>query len=357
MSEELALEWVNRIEAKSGVYADFLFTQPTDNTFGWRERLETQLTGIVENLERPAGLLITGPEGCGRHTVMIHALKLLCDDYQQFAAVFLTAEDLEDDTGNFDLAQQKMETLFAKYRDQAAEDRKLFLVVDEIDDYPFRSALLKFLEKTVCEYRLEKEQEAELFLVLFQNTPFRVPAVMKGLLYPCSMVYPDRAHRQHFVEDYTEDMYKALPMEMLLDETEGYSYAELLAMVKNAQTMFLQTEEKLSEKTMKALLEERQMPVKAESEKERLFQKIEKALDSLPELLEKLGQNVGNTGLSSMQRTRLPIEEEKNENDIIEEKRAMYEKMCGRELALTYLGEKRVNELKAAYEKQNEMSE
>ena len=88
--------WLESQEQRSGVYVNYLFDKDLDDTFEWAERLETIL---AENKTLPAGVLIAGPEGCGRHTIMANIVQLLSMDPWSFSTEFITGWDLEDDTG------------------------------------------------------------------------------------------------------------------------------------------------------------------------------------------------------------------------------------------------------------------
>lgn len=284
--------WLESQEQRSGVYVNYLFDKDLDDTFEWAERLETIL---AENKTLPAGVLIAGPEGCGRHTIMANIVQLLSMDPWSFSTEFITGWDLEDDTGSFALAHEKLEVLLEKYRENPADEQDLCLVLDEFGDYPYQDALLKFLEKTVCEYRNRKDEYPKLFLVLFQNASLRVPSILRRMLYACCVQYPDVEHRKRLLQKYIGKVQGSLSVDDMTEKTSGFSYAELWSLIQNVQTAAEIGQNALPQDTVECLINEQKVPITGGDAKERLFRKLEQTLDSLPELLAKLPHTDGST--------------------------------------------------------------
>lgn len=294
--------WLESQEQCSGAYLNYLFDKDLDDTFEWAERLETIL---AEGKNLPAGVLIAGPQGCGRHTIMANVVQILSMDPWSFSTEFITGWDLEDDTGSFALAHEKLEALLEKYRENPADEQDLCLVLDEFGDYPYRDALLKFLEKTVCEYWNRKDEYPKLFLVLFQNASFRIPAILKKMLYVCCVQYPDVEHRKRFLQKYIGKVQGSLSVDDMTEKTSVFSYAELWSLIQNVQTAAEIGQNALSQDDAERLIDEQKVPITGGDAKERLFRKLEQTLDSLPELLAKLPHTEGSVGLQT-KTERLP---------------------------------------------------
>lgn len=291
MENDAVSIWLEKQEVRSGAYCDYLCSMELDDTFGWGDRLDT----LLENEEElPAGVLITGPEGCGRHTIMINIIQILKMGLMDFGMEFITGWDLEDDTESFRQAQEKLDALLNKYGDQS-----LCLILDELEKYPYRDELLHFLEKTACEYRTQEEYPA-LFLVLIQNEGYRVPAILKKLLYPCRVQYPDAEHRKHFLVESLSDIKLGMPVEIIAEMTEGFSYADLQALEENTRTAAQADPNNIIQNRMEQLIAEQKRPIAASEGKKRLYQKLEQTLDSLPELLAKFPQREADSSKQEM---------------------------------------------------------
>lgn len=276
--------WLEKQEKRSDAYREYLCSMRLDDTFGWGDRLDA----LLEDEEKlPAGVRIAGPEGCGRHTILTNIVQILNMSLMDFGMEFLTGWDLEDDTGSFWYAQEKLEALLENYKGQ---NRDLILVLDELEAYPYREALLHFLEKTTCAYKTQDEYPI-LFLVLLQNEEYRVPAILKNLLYPCRVQYPDVEHRKHFLLESLRDVELGMSVQTIAERTEGFSYADLQALEKNTRTAAQADPNNIIQDRMERLIAEQKRPTTAADEKMRLYQKLEQALDSLPELMAKLPQH------------------------------------------------------------------
>lgn len=324
-------EWLESQEQRSGIYVNYLFDKDLDDTFEWAERLETVL---AEGKKLPAGVFITGPEGCGRHTIMANVVQILSMYPWTFSTEFITGWDLEDDTGSFALAREKLEALLEKYRENPADEQDLCLVLDELEDYPYQDALLKFLEKTVCEYWNRKDEYPKLFLVLLQNASLRVPSILRRMLYACCVQYPDMEHRKRFLQKYIGKVRGSLSVDDMTEKTSGFSYAELWSLIQNVQTAAEIGQNALPQDTVEYLINEQKVPITGEDAKERLFRKLEQALDSLPELLAKLPHTDGST--SPQVRTE-ELSEPKKLNPLdegyIDAQREELENLTGHDLA------------------------
>ena len=330
-------EWIDDIENTANMYGDYFYQQNPDDTCGWKARISELLYGD----ELPAGLLITGPEGCGRHTILTDAVKMLYD--MDFSVDYLTGYDLEDETATFTLARQRLSALLEMYR---KKQEKFCIVLDEMEDYPFRDALLKFLEKTVCEYQNTDNSYPSLLFILFQNAPFHLPAVLKKMLYPCCVQYPNRTQRSRFLNGQLKSLCDHLSMDVLLDKTEGSSYAELVNLVKNIKIVAKCWNGEVSQAKVEELVEEQRLPVPTEMAKERLFRKLEQALDSLPDLLGKIGSgNLNGTQqavpVTQQQKTEVP----KDPAAYLASQEQRLMEMPGNELVRLRYSEERLKEL------------
>lgn len=359
MSTESPQEWLERIEDETSAYAGFLLSQldTLDDTFDWGARLAQLFADQANQNEKLAGLLITGPEGCGRHTILVNVIGMRCGTD---GVVALTGNALVEGMETVSEVRERLSALFQKYWE--TEPQNLCLIVEDLEDCPYRDFILRFLQTKLCASRCPQvvsEDSAEeytpapnLFLVLVQREPTRLPAVLKQLLYHCRVQYPNRARREVFLRGRCKELSdKAPSMDHLLDETEGFSYAELLNLLRNIQMVAPGKNDQISDELMEELLEEQRPAPPTETAKERLFQKLEQTLDSLPDILEKLGQSTGNAPRQSNdfheETTTQKLSNEEEEKNRIDE-------MCGEDLTNEYFGKELVAQIYAAHGRENE---
>ena len=253
------LAWLKRIQLYSQLISDYLFIQSPDDSFGWGRILKS--TWFPTGSEQPsgAGLLLVGPAGCGKHTVVHHMLHLLPQtprveidgrDEAPYAAVFLDEDSLADPEEDFSVCQARLNLLLDHYYDRG---QGLFLVLEHCSRLPFSRKLFRFLEEQLVSYFLSRGENSlapgpkdrpglfmesaespypPLFLVLLEEEEPKLPALLRSRLQLCRMSLPDLYRRREFLlnhdlQNVHVDLDEIYPGQSLADLTEGLSYAQL----------------------------------------------------------------------------------------------------------------------------------
>lgn len=334
--------WLEQVRSSSSVYSDFYRSRTTDDIISWDELLDELLND--ETSERSHGLLITGPEGCGRHTILTETVgKVLEAGYE---TIFLTGSQLQEDAGNQQEVCARVETLLDSFR---SEEEGLCLILDEMDEMPFRMPVLRILERCLCQAQVEKVREGEaawaFFLVLLQDETAPLPPLLRSMLQVCRVQYPNRERRKSFLQEHLTDRYKQLPEDLLLDQTEGFTYHQLsnlagilgaAAYIRRGTLSESMTEELINGQRLEEQRAER-MERLEQTAKAAFWEKLTHTLEELPELLSHLPQNTvvqpqGTTVEAAQSTENIPKEQAID----VEAERQKIEQESGHEFVYNY---------------------
>lgn len=337
--------WLEQIRSSSSVYSDFYSSRTTDDIISWDELLDELLNN--EASERSHGLLVTGPEGCGRHTILTETVgKVLEAGYE---TIFLTGSQLQEEAGTSQEVCARVKALLDSFR---SEEKGLCLILDEMDEMPFRMPVLRILERCLCQAQVEKVREGEaawaFFLVLLQDETALLPPLLRSMLQVCRVQYPNRERRKAFLQEHLTDRYKQLPEDLLLDQTEGFTYHQLsnLAGILGAAAYIQRgtlpdsiTEELIDGQRLETQQAER-MERLEQTVKAVFWEKLTHTLEELPELLSHLPQNTVVQTQSANVETAQQTEELPEKSPInIEAEREKIEKETGREFIRNFFKE------------------
>lgn len=337
--------WLEQARSSSTTYSAFYGSRTTDDIISWDELLDELLNN--EASERSHGLLITGPEGCGRHTILTETVgKVLEAGYE---TIFLTGSQLQEDAGNQQEVCARVETLLDSFR---SEEEGLCLILDEMDEMPFRMPVLRILERCLCQAQVEKVREGEaawaFFLVLLQDETAPLPPLLRSMLQVCRVQYPNRERRKAFLQGHLAERYKQLPEDLLLDQTEGFTYQQLsnLAGILGAAAYIQRgtlpdsiTEELIDGQRLETQQAER-MERLEQTTKAAFWEKLTHTLEELPELLSHLPQNTVVQTQSTNVETAQQTEELPEKSPInVEAEREKIEKETGREFICNFFKE------------------
>lgn len=342
MSAQAIDAWLEQVRSNSAVYSAFYSSRTTDDIITWDELLDELLNN--EASERSHGLLITGPEGCGRHTILTETVgKVLEAGYE---TIFLTGSQLQEDAGNQQEICARMEALLDGFR---SEEEGLCLILDEMDEMPFRMPVLRILERCLCQAQVEKVRKGEaswaFFLILLQDENAPLPPVLRSMLQVCRVQYPNRIRRKNFLQGHLAERYKQLPEDLLLGQTEGFTYHQLsnLAGILGAAAYIQRgtlpdsiTEELIDGQRLDAQQAER-MERLEQTVKAAFWEKLTHTLEELPELLSHLPQNtVVQTQGTTVEATQ-PTEDLPKEQTVdVEAERQKIEQESGSEFICNY---------------------
>ncbi len=281
MAAETAKDWAAQMERRSGAFEQCLETHWTDDSCGWGALLQN-LWWAEEATTRPSGLLLTGPEGCGRHTAAAHMVRFLRE--QEFGSVWLTGDDLLAE-GTVSEAKEKLDALLDDFWEQ---EKGLCLVVEQMEGQPGRKELLSYLGKLLWDYWLAREDGADsrLFLILIDSGR-GIPSLLRERLQRCRMTLPDLEHRKCFLDSH-KDLKGYVPMDDCAACTEGFTYAQLTDLVRDLRMLVDLTDAPVSRAQLEQLVEEqREETPAAQSARRRaaLEERLMHLADELPALL------------------------------------------------------------------------
>lgn len=299
MSQE---QWLKQVQETSKLYNDFFCRQESDDAIGW-ERLLKELLQYQET-QRDYGFVITGPEGCGSHTILSETLFLIQKE-TDCETIFLTGEQLSDGVETQQEACTRLEMLLEHFQQK---NELVCLVLERLEETPFRAALLRVLERQICRIENEKakkDSDWSFFLILMQEENASLPPVLRSRLQVCRVQYPKRFRRRVFFENQLEELYYIFPkeqQEQLLDQTDGFSYQQMsnLAGLLRA-ALRASNQDPLTDELLEELIDGQRLKKPEAVEKAAFWTTVEQTLKNLPDLLQKLPQNIVGVPMQSAQ--------------------------------------------------------
>lgn len=204
----------------------FLLDSALDDTFGWGERFQ-QMKGF----NTPCGLLLTGPDGCGKHTAAAHMLGLLNNSHY---ALLLNGRELCAD--GFAIA--KLRLRYALDHTFVADNgvaRPWCLILEDLEDCSFRQELFTWLGQALSfEWFGETDNPGPLFLILIDAIAEDIPSILRRHLRLCRMSLPSADRRRAYFEkiDFLSD---TVNMDLLVHSTDGLTYAQMVDLARNLQ--------------------------------------------------------------------------------------------------------------------------
>lgn len=279
MAEETTNAWLDDILKSSAVMEAYIDRQELDDSFGWGALLDAMWFSEDGRRLTGSGVLLTGPDGSGKHTAAYHMIKGLLS--REYAHVFLTGEDLAPETGGAQLARERLQGLLDRFYDQ---EQALCIVLERIETCQNIQSVLRSLGEALCEYWL-CEDYPPLFAVLIASDELPVPAPLRGRLRLCRMSLPSEVKRKTFLENKAGDLRHYVPFNTLLSQTEGMSYAELLDLTDQLRAFVDKTDSALSEEEAAAFIQEQKPRPEPQSIRVQMLEKVEALIDALPQLM------------------------------------------------------------------------
>ena len=283
MAGETIETWLDGILNSAAVMEAYIDRQELDDSFGWGALLDAMW--FPENGKRPtgSGVLLTGPDGSGKHTAAYHMIKGLLS--RKYAHVFLTDEDLDAQTVGTDPAKERLRSLLDRFYDH---DQALCVVLEQAGAFQNIQSSLRFLGEALCEYWL-CEDYPPLFVILIASDDPPIPAPLRGRLRLCRMSLPGEDRRRTFLENRAGDLRHYVPFHTLVSQTDGMSYGELSDIVDHIRTFVDLTDSAISEEKAAAFIQEQKpRPVRVQ-----LPEKVEALIDALPQLLPDFLSRIG----------------------------------------------------------------
>lgn len=199
-----------------GSFLSRLCEEPVDDTFDWG--------GVLEYLWnspdfRPMGLLLTGPDGCGKHTAMKHMLKNLLG--APYEIMMLNGSAL-DESAN---VRSELLDEFSQL-----DDQYVCLVLDELEGRTCRRDVFEALGVLLTGHYLNRVFYPKLFVILIDRDEDDIPSSLRSCLLLCRMTLPDGVKRRAYLEERVkrdELWSNDENVERLLTSTRGFTYAQL----------------------------------------------------------------------------------------------------------------------------------
>ena len=284
MAGETTKAWLDGVLKSAAVMEAYIDRQELDDSFGWGALLDTMWFSEGGRRLTGSGILLTGPDGSGKHTAAYHMIKGLLG--RGYAPVFLTGEDFDPETAQ--LARERLQGLLDWFYDQ---NQALCIVLEQAEFCQNIRSVLRALGEALCEYWL-CEDYPPLFVILIASDELPVPAPLRGRLHLCRTSLPGEARRKTFLQNRAGDLRHYVPFNTLLSQTSGMSYAELLDLIDSIRAIVDQTESALSEEETGAFIQEqRPRPGRAQ-----VLEKVETLIDTLPQLLTDFASSINTVG-------------------------------------------------------------
>ena len=296
-------EWNDIVLDNGEMLGQYYDAAVPDDTFGWGNLYRKMWFSDYSHRPSGTGVLLTGPEGCGKHTAAAHLIRELRNrDYW----VGLLPEDDAGGEGPNTPTRDRLNGLLDLCSD---EGKGLCLLVEDLDRRSRSRELGQFLGEMLCLYTLRRGADSQtagpkdrvsgrslhsgddplapFFLILIQNKEQSVPSLLRSRLQLCRMSPPDRDHRVLFFVNHPAACLRGesalVTQEELLERTEGLSYAQLEDLVNSLNALSL-ADKRADKRAFLALAEAQRPQVRGGG----LSARMEKLLAELPKVLSNL---------------------------------------------------------------------
>ena len=271
---------------------------PDDYSFGWKSIIEFTVSNCSIN-----GLLISGADGCGKHTAADIACSVLLGE-REYELAYLNSEDFvfseaelkaddsdrqrkieKGDTKTYtdDTIHSFFECLFSMFE----EDLPYCLVIDNTDGFEKIKSVYSRLGKYIC------IGEPNVFVIVIERNENAVPSVLRNQLRLMRMTAPNRRQRISMIDNALKktQVIDRETVEIISDATEDLTYSQLKDLVCNL-SMYVLGDVNFSIEGINEMVSSQYHLISdgdgIQDEKIRLYRKIEELIDMAPELIEKM---------------------------------------------------------------------
>lgn len=217
MAQNTIPEWLRLCGENTAATLNQVRRGEIDDSFGWGAVLEA----MWKRPDHPSGLLLTGQEGCGKHTAQAHMLRLLLNDGYE---VLIISDDVfpENPSGTAEILEQYL-----------SKKQKICVVLDQLTQ-----TRRNFV--SCCGRMMERVKD--MFLILLEQEPDWMPSTLRSRLLRCHMNLPAAENRWEFMKGYLEQCFGLqlryyVKEEQLNPKTAGFTYAQLKDLTYNMGLM------------------------------------------------------------------------------------------------------------------------
>ena len=320
------------------------------------------------------GVVLTGPEGCGKHTLLSYILDAIKPRKTDAQCLFLDGEELEAEglkgrtLGEF--LGKLMDDCWDNYcyvvdengkgaKKKADQSKPLNAIV--IMEQPEKYSCCKEFFRHWQDAALEDYGDMEsprMFLVVLSTESVKLPYRLSARMGNVVLNLPGEKFRQRFAQNYAERLLQMMPAGRIAELTNGLSYAQLKAAMDAAEC--LADEPSFHRELLEEFLDAQKPILNAEESHKRFEEK-------LPQILEKMAEKgfampvqgmVTNGNGASVQ--NMPTVENVVKNEPVDtasvqnEMRKQLESMDGGTMSQTVMGDERNKRLIQAYLEMNQ---
>lgn len=259
---------------------------PLDDTFGWGARFSRMWK--QRTLDKPRGLLLTGPNGCGKHTAAAHMARTLYDTH--FPLLVNGSELCAD---GYALATQRLRYVLDHPNVIDGNAYPWCLILEDLEDFDCRRDLLSWLGQIINATWYDNEGEPALFVILIDSCEEDIPSVLRRNLRLCRMSAPAASHRRAYFESARFPMIQnAVNMELLVASTEDLTYAQLTDLAQNLECALYclpNDQSAFSDNELMEFLQEQVPNPALDDPLQSLAQSARQFIEHLPELMTHMG--------------------------------------------------------------------
>lgn len=319
------------------------------------------------------GVVLSGPEGCGKHTLLSYILYNVRPGKTDAQCLFLDGNELSAEGLNgktlCSFMGKYLDDCWDKYIYTIDENNhgtkgtsKSFKPLDSIvilenpEKYSHLKEFLHFWQKSACASYGEEECP-RLFLVILSTNRVTLPYLLSCRMGNVVLTLPGLKFRQRFAENHAKSLLKTMSPQRIAELTDGMNCAQLKAAIE--ATDYLTADSALHRELLEEFLTG-QKPILTAEERHMRFE------EQLPQILEKMAEkgfampvqgvavNNGNNNAASVQNAN-QVTGNTNEDTASAQsaERERLQAMSGQKLVVTIFGEDRVKNLNTAAQELN----
>ncbi len=291
-----------RMDKENEPSFDDLLSSRSDYSFGWKDAIEEMIAGGAND-----GLLLMGPDGCGKHTAAdISVYSLSSEGYR---TLYLSSKDFDftdeeikadadirskmiDSGDEEELTEDIVHTLLDKLLNRFFDDgTNICFVLEGIGQSRFTRQIYYRIGTYMVMYNSD-DGFPDMYTVVIEQNEELVPSILRRYLRLIRMSYPSVERRRKALINFGVPSKDAAAVAV---STEGLTYSQLrdlganIAVRSRAQDVSGEFYKELIASQLPAEICETQERNEPSDERKFLYGKIGELIDNIPMIVEKLG--------------------------------------------------------------------